>query len=477
MDQNTSWERVFGAATEHTRAQHFARVLRSLQVQPGDRIALLLLNGGDWLALFRAAQALGALLVPLNWRLSAGELDRILADCAPRVLIHGDGLLQTDGREALAEVSGLRRIAVDALLALPPVEPPTQPARAPADGGVILYTAAIDGIARGAVLGWDALVANGAQMARSTGLAPTDRVAVTLPLFHLMGINLMLAGLTAGAAIQLSPRFDPDALADDIAQGAVTVIGSFAPMLARLLDAAGARGCDLSGLRLCIGLEAPETIASLASMAPAAQVFTGYGQSESGGMVTIGPADQCPGSAGRAVPLHRVAIHRADSTPAEPGETGQIVVHGPALMRGYWQRPDENAQVLAGGWLRTGDLGMLDAEGNLWFRGRLPTKDLIKTGGENVYPHEVEAALRATGLITDCAVLGLRDPHWGERVVALCQGAGVDAAAVLRALDGKLAGYKRPRTLRFVDDLPRGPAGQVDRDACRRIFETGKGAA
>jgi acyl-CoA synthetase (AMP-forming)/AMP-acid ligase II len=281
----------------------------------------------------------------------------------------------------------------------------------------------------------------------------------------------MLAVQHAGGATRVLARFEPDALAVDVDRHRGSVLGSFPPMLGQLLDAAGRTGSTLASLRVVTGIEVPDTIARFQAACPGAAFWVGYGQTETSGMVSLAPFSDRPGSAGRPLPLCAVAVVDDEDRPVPTGEPGEIVVRGPVVFGGYWNLAVDNAATFRAGWHHTGDLGRLDADGFLWYQGRSPAKELIKPGGENVYPAEVERTLREHPAIAEAVVFGVPDAQWGEAVEAVClrrPGAQPDATEVIEFVGARIARYKRPRRVHFVDALPRAANGAVDRAAVKK---------
>ena len=288
-----------------------------------------------------------------------------------------------------------------------------------------------------------------------------------LPLFHLSGLGLFLGVLQAGGATVLSARFDATAAARQIAEHRVTVFAEFAPMLDAILGAAEAGSFDLSSLRVVTGLDTPQTVTRFEAACPNARFWSAFGQSELSGMVTMSPFRERPGSAGRPALLAEVAVFDDLERPAPVGTVGEIVARGPLVFKGYWNRDADNAETFRGGWHHTGDLGRFDDAGYLWYAGRSPAKELIKPGGENVYPAEVERVILEHVAIAEVVVIGVPDQKWGEAVKAVCvskPGATVPAPDELITFVGsRIAGFKKPRHVVFVDSIPKTGAGVADR--------------
>ena len=459
------------------RVEALAAALAGLGVEPGDRIALLAENRTECHVLLGAAARLGAILVPLNWRLADAELAGILADCQPAMLVADDAtiaiasLLAEAARPRLAATFGAPRgvfigfpeVAASATGALP--APPA------ADAVLLLvFTAAVDGVPRGAMITHGNMVAAAAQLCIAVGFTGEDVFLGNLPAFHIMGTGFAFAMQFAGGATVVRPRFDAADAAGAIASLAITVIGTFPPMLAAILDAAQAGAHDLSSLRICLGLEAPPVIERLETEWPAARFWTGFGQTETTGMVTMGMARLRPGASGRQGSHCEMEIVDEADVSVPVGTVGEIALRGPIVMAGYWHRDEENAVVFRNGWHHTGDLGRLDDEGWLHYAGRTAAKDLIKTGGENVYPAEVEQVLLQHDSVREAVVFGLPDPQWGEivaAVVVLSADGNADADALADFVADRIARYKRPRRIHFVTELPRDDNRRIDRAAVK----------
>ncbi|WP_144730843.1 AMP-binding protein [Extensimonas perlucida] len=466
-----------------THAEYAARVaqlaagLAAAGVGRGDRVAILAQNCPEYLDLFGAAASLGAILVPINWRLSAEEVAYIVGDVAPKLLVAADEFksLLPESLEGVAcygfggqqaPWGALQSLyAHDAGAAKAPLAPLSDD-----DGVVIIHTAAVGGRPRGALLSHRGLMLAAMQTQLAWGLTPKDVNLGVLPLFHVAAIGFWLAAQLAGGSTLLLTRFDPAALVRHIDADGGSLIGTFPPMLGALLDAAAAQGSALAHLRIVSGIDAPETLQRLRTVCPHARFWSAYGQTETSGWVSMAPFDECPGSAGRPAGLNRVAIVDDLDQEVPLGETGEIVVRGPMVFEGYWRLDEDNAFTFRNGWHHTGDMGRLDAEGYLWYSGRSPAKELIKPGGENVYPAEVERTLLEHPAIAEAVVIGVPDAQWGEAIKAVCvlqPGQMVSAEALIEFVGARIARYKKPKHVVFVPELPKDAAGKTDRTAVK----------
>lgn len=460
--------------------QRLAGALAACGVQRGDRVAVLAHNRPEIVELLGATARLGAILVLLSVRASAAETAFVIADIGPRLLVAEPALepLLADlpettragmlchgfegGSERLrgwAELVSLehdgettRAAAADPLLAIP--------------------TAAVDGRPRAALLSHASVIAQALQLAQVWSLGPGDVHLCGLPLFHMAGLGTTLAAQMVGGSSVLMPRFDPGNAVLAIEQSRVTFFATFSPMLGSVLDAAAAAGATLNSVRVATGLEAPDTVQRFEDRCPHARFWSAYGQTETGGPVTLMPACERPGAAGRPMPLVALGIEDEHGQLLPSGRVGEIVVRGPSVFSGYWQRVDDTSYTARGGWHHTGDLGRLDEDGTLWFTGRAPAKELIKTGGENVYPAEVELALLAHPAVAAAVVFGVPDPRWGEAVRAVCVRRPQHNVSVDELIDfvaARIARFKRPRDVVFVERVPTRPDGTTDRDAVKQV--------
>jgi long-chain acyl-CoA synthetase len=275
--------------------------------------------------------------------------------------------------------------------------------------------------------------------------------------------------MQAGGANVVLGGMDPALAVGQIDQHQVTLMASFPPVLSMLLEAREKTGAHWRSLKYVLGLEAPDIIQRLHAETQA-RFWTGFGQSETSGLVTLVSVTEKPGAAGRPLPAARVRCvnERGEDVPA--GDPGEIAVRGPLVFSGYWRDPDATDYVFRHGWHHTGDVGKFDPEGYLYYLGRKPEKDLIKSGGENVYPAEVEAVILEMPQVEAVCVIGVPDAKWGEAVKAVVELKSEEqltAEEVSEAVAGRIASFKKPRYVDFVVGLPRQPNGEVDRQAVK----------
>lgn len=475
-----------GQAVTHAQyAERVARLAGGLAgagVAVGDRVGILAHNSQIYLDVIGAAARLGAIVVPINWRLSAEEVAYVLSDTRPQVLIVAPDLQPL---VADADLAGVRRYTPGpgpdsgagagadwpSLTSLYLESAAPEPASIEDDAGLlIVHTAAVGGRPRGALLSHRGLLTAAAKSVHAWNLTPLDVQIGVLPLFHLAGIGLTLALMAAGGATVTMARFDAKAVVELIDEQGGSVLGSFPPMLGAVLDAAAAAGSSLGPLRVVTGIDAPDTLARFATACPHADFWVAYGQTETSGSISTSRYADRPGSAGLPVEQHTVAIVDDEDRPVPQGTIGEIVVRGPMVFNGYWNCEADNAFTFRGDWHHTGDMGRFDADGYLWYAGRSPAKELIKPGGENVYPAEVERALLEHAALAEAVVFGVSDAQWGEAVKAVCvlkPGQTLAAEALIEFVGRRIARYKKPKHVVFVTALPKTAAGGTDRAAVK----------
>ena len=461
------------------RAERLAAGLVAQGVKPGDRVAVVARNCLEFADLYGAAALIGAIMLPVNWRLNADEMAYVLADGVPTLAIVGpEDQPRVAGMQeklpASAKYFGIRSAAAPfrpfaelagAGASLPPVEVD------PDQGYVIIHTAAVDGRPRGALISQSGLIATSMQLASAWQLDERDVSLVAVPLFHVTGLGQMLTAQLSGGSSVIMARFDPTECARTIEAEKATVFAEFAPMLMNLLDKAAETGTSLSSLRAVLGLDTVETIGRFEKACPGARFWAAYGQSETSGPVTLSRWRERPGAAGRPMSLNVVAVVDELDQPIATGQVGEIIVRGPIVFCGYWRREEDNKVTFRNGWHHTGDMGRFDTDGYLFYAGRSPAKELIKPGGENVYPAEVEKVIREHAAIADVSVIGVPDSQWGEAVKAVCvcrPGKSVVASDLAEFAASKLARYKKPKHVVFVDALPKTAAGAIDRAAVKQ---------
>jgi long-chain acyl-CoA synthetase len=333
------------------------------------------------------------------------------------------------------------------------------------DPYVIMHTAAVGGKPRGAVLSHSGLLHANLQMVAHWNITPNDCNIAMLPFFHVTGLGCWLMISQVGGANIILPRVEPESALNMIQQEKVTVLATFPPILASLLDKNKELNLDVSSLRLVFGLEGPDTVKRLDEETNAT-FWAVFGQCETCGLVTTAPYMERTGSAGLPCVLSEVKIVDEHGNFVETGQTGEIVVRGPIVFSGYWNLEKETAYTFRDGWHHTGDMGRFDEEGYLYYAGRMPEKELIKPGGENVYPAEVEKVVLEHPLVEEVSVIGVPDKQWGEAIKAVCvlkQGESLEAGELIEFVASRIARYKKPKHIDFVLELPKNQDGSIDR--------------
>jgi malonyl-CoA/methylmalonyl-CoA synthetase len=452
-------------------AARFAAVLGRRGVRPGDRVVAQVEKSVAAVALYLACLRSGAVYVPLNTAYTDAEVDRFLADAEPRVFVcsrsraTGAAPLECLGSH---EGEGLWAEA----LASAPL--PEIVARDRDDLAAIVYTSGTTGVSKGAMLSHGNLASNALALHDLWGFRGDDVLLHALPVFHLHGLFIALhcAMLSAATTIFL-PRFEAAEVKRLLPRA--TVLMGVPTFYTRLLALEGFGRDDCRSMRLFISGSAPllaETWKEFESRT-GAPILERYGMTETG-MITSNPLDgeRVPGTVGFALPEVEVRVRRDDGTLACAGEAGVVEVRGPNVFRGYWRLPEKTAEDFRDdGFFVTGDIGMLDAEGRLTLVGR--ARDLIISGGLNVYPKEIEEVLDAEPGVAESAVIGVPDADFGEAVLAVVvieHGARVTEEALAEAARARLARFKHPRRFVFVDELPRNAMGKVQKNVLRERY-------
>ncbi len=445
-------------------------------IAKGDRIAILAHNCHGFFYLFGAAAALGAIVVPINWRLSDDEIRYILSDSSPKLLaVDGNQEHRVKEIGVSASVIGFGECknypTLKSLIASADTDF-SKPIIHADDPFCMIHTAAVAGKPRGAVLSHGNIVFANLQTAATMGLSREDVCLNHLPLFHITGMNLAFSVMHVGGKNVVIEKFDEKECLELTQTENVSIMGSFPPILSRLTAEAGNKTYDLSSLRIVLGIDGPDNIVPFEEKTRA-KFWILYGQSETSGLVTFAPAMQRKGSAGTIGMLTKVRIVNEKDQEVAIGESGEIAVQGPLVFQGYWQQEESNRYTFRNGWHHTGDMGVLDKDGYLWFKGRKPEKELIKPGGENVYPAEVEDVILQHPDIAEVSVIGVPDPKFGEGIKAVCvlkPGKTMTEKDLISFVANRIARYKKPGYVEFTKSLPKTSDGKIDRLKVRELF-------
>ena len=480
--------RAFTFAEAEDRTRRLAAFLRrDCGVARGDRVAVLAMNSTDIMEIWCACAKIGAVFLPLNWRLAPPEIDFILGDGEPKVLIFDTANAETvtaltwTGARRIETTGGGGDAEYERAIAASDGDA-TAEAMGPDDPWTIMYTSGTTGRPKGAINTYGMAFWNAVNLGLPCAIGPQSVGVTILPLFHTGGLNCYASViLHAGGHSLIMRAFDPGAalrLIDDPAVGLTHFFGVPANYLfmAQHPDFATT---DFSRLvRAGVG-GAPTPVPLLETFkARGVAIVQGFGMTETSPAVCVQDATRAwskPGSAGRPVHYGDLKVVREDGTDAAPGETGELWVRGPNITPGYWRRPEATAASFTGEWFHTGDAARIDADGDVWIVDRW--KDMFISGGENVYPAEVESAIHALPGVADVAVIGEPSEKWGETGVAfvvLREDAAPDAEALLHALDGRIARYKIPKRVIFTGPLPRNATGKILKGPLRDRIRAGE---
>ena len=478
-----SSERRFSYAQFDSRISRLASHLRhDLGVGRGDRVAVLALNTTDTLEVQFACGRLGAVFVPLNTRLTVGELQFMVGDSSPKVVVHDADLADTALTVArlcnvsstlLLGPSGSYEAAIGVANPLDTIEEVTLD-----DISTIMYTSGTTGQPKGAIITHGMTFWNCVNLGGPAYITPSSVLLTVLPLFHTGGLNCYTNPvLHAGGTALIMRQFDPGLalkLISDPAQ-AINVFFGVPSIYQFMAQHAAFESADFSRLIICGVGGAPMPVPLLKVWeARGVALQQGYGMTETSPAVLVldrEDATRKAGSAGKPVLHTEVRVVRPDGTDVAAGELGELWVKGPNITPGYWNRPDANSSSFTDGWLHTGDATRVDEEGFYYIVDRW--KDMYISGGENVYPAEVENVLHQITAIAEAAVIGIPDVQWGEvgmAIVAMKPGQSLTEAEIMAHCAKNLARFKCPRLIRFVDALPRNATGKIHKPTLRKDF-------
>jgi acyl-CoA synthetase (AMP-forming)/AMP-acid ligase II len=457
------------------RTARLAGGLAARGVGPADVVAVLSYNSTELLATIFAANHLGAIAMPMNWRLAAAELRYLLEHSGAAVLVSDHALIAVAG-EATDGLSLVRVCVTDErvegwerfgdLAGSPPV-----PRHEVLAGDVhrLMYTSGTTGRPKGVMLTHANLAWKNYAHITEFGFTSADIGLACGPLYHVGALDLVTTTMIAvGATTIIHRTFDAAAVVDEIERSRVTTVWMAPAMVRAVLDEPGVESRDLSSVRVIIagGEKLPiPFIERIQRTFPSAWLADAYGLTETvSGDTFLDRASTTRklGSVGRACAYLDLAIWDEDGVPLPPGERGEVVLRGPKVFAGYWRDPEATARAFAGGWFHTGDIGVMDDEGYVYIVDRL--KDMIVSGGENIASSEVERVLYEHGAVAEAAVVGRPDERWGEvpvAFVALREGHTVTADELIEHCRGQLARFKVPKDVTFVEALPRNPSGKV----------------
>ncbi|MFI4933813.1 MAG: long-chain-fatty-acid--CoA ligase [Caulobacterales bacterium] len=474
------------------RSSQCAQALLAAGVKPGERVGHLAKGNDDFFVLWFGALKAGACLTPVNWRLAPPEIAFILKDAGAGLLVCGADYAETVAG-ILADCPAVRRViqfepghptwpSFDDWIGQYPATDPHLAAD-PDDDVIQLYTSGTTGLPKGVQLterNYAALFESAAVQWAKYDVG--DAVLVVMPLFHVAGANVGMLALLQGAKAIVMREADAGKIIANIDQHRVRQVFLVPALINMVMQHPSASDADFASVEKIYYGASPisEEVLRRAQTVFGAEFTQLYGLTETIGIATnLSPQAHADGrlrACGVPSIGAEVRVWAADH-PAAVGEVGEIQIRGPVVMKGYWNRPDATAEAIdAEGWFRSGDAGFFDADGYLFIHDRV--KDMIVSGGENVYPAEVENAIFSHPDVADAAVIGVPDERWGEAVkamVVLKAGAAADPGAIIGHCRGLIAGYKIPKSVDFIEVLPRNPSGKVLRRELRKPYWEGRG--
>lgn len=478
LDQTWSYERLLN------RSRQYAQTLARAGLSHGDRVALLLENGPEYVAGYFGIFLAGAVAVPLDIKAQPAWLNTVMADCEVKVLITSPQQVSKIRAPQLCYV-------ITPAPSLTPVPPQTRlldvdsnagleidVRRDPSSPAVINYTSGSSGQPKGVVMSHRAILANTRSIVAYLDLGSADRVMQILPFSYCYGASLLHTHFLVGGAVVIDNRFQyPSSVLERLRKSGCTGFAGVPTTFHTLTTRCALRGSDYPHLRYVTqagGRMDPELVDTVREAIAPARLFVMYGQTEASARLTyLDPEHwhERRGSAGRPIPGVSLKIILEDGSEGSAGMTGEIWARGENLMSGYWHRPSETNEVLVDGWLRTGDFGYLDEGGFLYIEGRV--RDLIKCHGYRISPSEVEDVVMLHPAVHEAAVLGLPDPHSGEMVsavLALKPGASLSAEELQLHCRQILPPVKVPRRIVTVGHLPRSSSGKLQKEALVKLF-------
>ena len=476
------------------RVMKLAGALHALQLQAGDRVALLSLNSGRYIEYLLGVPWAGGVVNPVNTRWSASEIAYSLRDSDTRILMvdHNFAPMVDEIREQAPEVEHvifagdgeLPAGLLDYESLLDQAQPADDAGRGGDDLAGIFYTGGTTGFPKGVMLSHTNLLSSAVCFALSAGVPRGARMLHAAPMFHLADLaSVMLTFLQAGTQI-IVPGFEPNAVMDAVNDYQVTDTLLVPTMVQMLFDFEGFEPSRLSTLERLIYGASPMPLATLDRVdaeLPHLQLIQAYGMTELSPVITVSPPENHTRearengrirSAGRAGALQEIRIVDEDGNELPRGEVGEIIARGPNVMMGYWQKPEQTAEAIIDGWMHTGDGGYMDNEGWVYVVDRV--KDMIISGGENIYSAEVESVLSQHPAVAQCAVIGVPSEQWGETVHAVIvpveEGAEIELEPIREFCKQHIAGYKCPRSVSTTDALPLSGAGKILKTELRKPF-------
>lgn len=464
------------------RCDHLAAGLLRDGIFKGDRIAIMDHNSDKYLILYGAAAKIGAIIVAVNWRIQQSEVEYILLDSSPKLVFSGNDFQKmiadiTKKNSSIKKCYSLGQDVTEGFFSFDALYTSDTSSAAMAiddkDGFVIMYTAAISGEPRGALLSQANIIGINLEMIHQYGFNNDDCGLCFVPLFHIGGLAMCTAIMHSGGCNVIMDSFDPEETLKLIDEEKATAFFAFPPILKTLADKYEEKGGNLSTVTKVMGLETIDNMTRFKDIAKNVKFFQGYGQTEAMA-ISGGTLEEKPGSVGRPSILANVVLFDDYDEEVPLGAAGEICVRSPVVFCGYWQLDEVNSYTFRNGWHHTGDIGRFDEDGFLWYVKRKAQKDLIKPGGENVYPAEVEKAIRAHSSVSEVSVIGVKDDQWGEAVKAVIVLKPGEKAFTLKELaefmSDRIARFKKPKYMTIVNALPRTADGEIDREKVKESY-------
>jgi acyl-CoA synthetase (AMP-forming)/AMP-acid ligase II len=480
------------------RVNRLANAMGDLGVGAGDRVGVMQVNCNEHVETYFATAKLDAILVPINFRARSEELAFMLNDSGVKLIILGqryqdmlrsiESELTTLEHRISLEGPGEGFLFYDDLLANASDEE-RFPTADSDDVTIIMFTAGTTGTPKGVMLSHDSFSSYILANVETVDMDFAEKNILTVPLHHIAGVQAVMAAVYGGRTLVLQRQFDEEGWMKLVQDEKVNRAMMVPTMLKRLMDRPTFKDYDLSSLQVITYGAAPmplEVIKKAIAEFPGTRFINAFGQTETASTITMLPPDDHDiseddpefekklnrlSSIGKPLPDVEVRIVNEDGADVPQGETGEIVAKGQRLMKGYWNREEATKETLRGGWLYTGDLGFWDEDGYIFLSGR--AKDFIKRGGEMIAPEEVEQIIMSHPGVDEAAIIGIPDIEWGERVRALVvkkPGAEVSMQDVVEHCRPRMAGFKRPEDVIFVDELPRNPMGKVLKRVLREEY-------
>ena len=474
-------DRPFTYQEINQRTNQLCHFLFQLGIQKGDRVSVLLHNCHQYIEIFFALSKIGAILVPLNWRLAAPEFEFIIKDSGSRMIIS-----EPDFEEVIASIRPHLNLSIGdyisvgspcpdwardyekGLLEYSVQEPPLQVSVGDEDPHIFMYTSGTTGTPKGAVLSHRKTFFNALNADIFYNLTSKDIMIVSRPMFHSGGLLVEAAPvLYKGGTLILKKRFRSHEILEVIQKYRVTLLEMAATVYQFILQECDLTQYDLSSIRCYFtgGERVPKAMLQeyYRKGIAISQIF---GQTEASTITFLSPDDAILKIGSVGLPVFHGEVRIVDKTgkDASPGEVGEIIIKGPTLMSGYWNRPDLTAETIRDGWLYTGDLARMDEEGYIYIVDR--EKDMYVSGGENVYPAEIEKVLHTHPKIFDAGIVGVPDEKWGEvgkAFVVLKPGETMGNGEVFEFLKGKVAKYKIPKYVEYIEELPKTASGKIQK--------------